>query len=140
MARPLREGGRFWVDSARSNLGDAEYVYKGGRYYLAVYLSQQAAEKALKAAVIHFKRKHATGHNLIRLHNQVKNWVKLPIEVRGELGVLSTAYMGTRYPNVSGGPPEEAYSKSNAEVSISIARGILKCVEDAVLGKSCQSM
>lgn len=38
-----------WLAQARRDLDDARYVAAGGRWNLACFLAQQAAEKALKA-------------------------------------------------------------------------------------------
>lgn len=45
---PKAEGLR-WLRQAQHDLSDAEYSLAGRRYSLACFLSQQAAEKALKA-------------------------------------------------------------------------------------------
>ncbi len=45
---PEREAAR-WFAQAEAELKDARYLSDGGRYYLALFLAQQSAEKAVKA-------------------------------------------------------------------------------------------
>jgi HEPN domain-containing protein len=43
--------GRRWLDQAKSDLADAEYLAEGNRFATACFLCQQAAAKALKAVL-----------------------------------------------------------------------------------------
>ena len=46
-----KEEGMRWLLQARQDLDDAKYCFQGKRFNLACFLSQQAAEKAVKAFI-----------------------------------------------------------------------------------------
>nr|MDO8077663.1 HEPN domain-containing protein [Candidatus Freyarchaeota archaeon] len=49
MKKPAREESLRWFTHARDEFEDADELRKRGRFYLALFHFQQAAEKALKA-------------------------------------------------------------------------------------------
>lgn len=53
MKKKPSDEGRRWLEQAEEDLKSAEYLLEKGRYYLVCFLSQQIAEKALKAFIYH---------------------------------------------------------------------------------------
>jgi HEPN domain-containing protein len=87
-----------WLAQADEELKDATALAKAGRYYLALYLCQQSAEKALKAFIYSKEEEpvftHSVGH-LLRMAAAVDADFK---PLRGAKR-LDDYYIPTRYPN-----------------------------------------
>ena len=64
-----KEAMDFWAQ-ARADLATATTLLDAGVYYASVFFSQQAAEKALKAAIVDHQRRTPKGHNLIQIRTQ----------------------------------------------------------------------
>src|SRR5437660_1589695 len=59
-----------WAQS-KADMATAVTLRDAGIYYAAVFFSQQAAEKALKAVIIGRLQKQPRGHNLITFANEL---------------------------------------------------------------------
>ena len=64
--------GRRWLRQARQDLTDAAFAKDGGRFNLACFLGQQAAEKAIKAFLYFRGAEDVWGHSLIDLCEDAK--------------------------------------------------------------------
>jgi len=62
-----RQEGRRWLLQAEQDLKDAKYSFEGKRFHLACFLSQQAAEKALKAFLYTKREENVFGHPVAEL-------------------------------------------------------------------------
>ena len=93
------EGFEFekWLDQAKSDIDDAEYLFKDGGAISAAFHVHQALEKAFKAYQIKVDGEHDYSHDLLQL---------VPADIEADyaslLADLNPVYTGTRYPNVSG--------------------------------------
>jgi len=100
-----------WRDQANADLESARFNQKGERWYLVVFLCQQAVEKALKA---YYLQEHKTGpgnmHSLIFLAKETK----IPEKFFRFLRELTPQFVNTRYPDAAYGTPAELYDKSIA--------------------------
>ena len=70
---PLGEGSR-WLLQAEQDLDDARYNFDGGRFHLACFLAQQAAEKALKAFLYVEGEEHVFGHSVAEPLKKAKTY------------------------------------------------------------------
>jgi HEPN domain-containing protein len=62
----VEEGGR-WLLQAEQDLDDARYCFDGRKFHLACFLSQQTAEKALKAFLYARGEERVFGHSVAEL-------------------------------------------------------------------------
>jgi HEPN domain-containing protein len=129
MARDRSGEARNWYTQARSEYRDALDLEQRGRYYLALYLYQQAAEKALKAFLFD------AGEDELFTHS-VKDLLGLASTIdpgMGELGSsgkLDMYYIPTRYPNgLAGNVPAEFF---NDPEECEMVRQLSKAVVEAV--------
>jgi HEPN domain-containing protein len=97
--------GRRWLLQAKQDLDDARYNSEGERYNIACFLSQQSAEKALKAFL------YAEGGEMIWGHS-VAELCKRATSVDKEWGI-----------------PSEAFEKRDADRAIEIAEEVIKVIE-----------
>jgi len=123
---------RRWLLQAKHDLDDADFSLGGERFNLACFLSQQAAEKALKAYLI--ANKHEPwGHSVAELCEIASLKDTDFRNIKKRAATLDTFYIPTRYPNgLPGGIPSEAYQKEDAERALSICNEVIDVVEKKI--------
>mgnify|MGYP000008676130 CR=1 FL=1 len=123
------ERSRDWLKQAKRDLESAEYALGGGFYEWACFLSQQSAEKAVKAV---FQRLGAEvfGHSVAGLLQSLPENLKPDSSFLDTAKELDKAYIPTRYPNAHPeGAPCDLYTEGEARRLIEYAKGIVKYCE-----------
>lgn len=110
----------FWAQ-ARADYATALTLRDAGIYYASVFFSQQAAEKALKAASARRLQKVPKGHHLI----QIADSLAAPIEVMNAAAELNAEYLTSRNPDATDGVPAQMYDQESARVHLRAAETIL---------------
>ena len=121
-----------WFKEAKEDLKSAKILAKSGQYHHACFHAQQAAEKAVKAALLHF---HVAkfGHSILKLLEELKKYVEVSEEIVDFAKTLDQYYIPSRYPNVfDKGTPSEYYSKRHAEEALKMAEQVIKFVEKII--------
>lgn len=114
----------FWAQ-AKADHATAVTLLDAGIYYASVFFSQQAAEKALKAAIISKQHKNPRSHHLI----QMANSLDAPIDVMNAAAELNADFLASRNPDVSENVPAYAYDRRSAEVHLRAAETIMNWVK-----------
>jgi len=120
---------------AEQDLDDARYNYAGGRYHLACFLAQQAAEKSLKAFLYTHGEGRLLGHSVAELS---KKAIASDDEFERikKVSVLDKYYIPTRYPNgLPGGVPYEAFDEADAVRAIQLAEPVIELVRQKLTVK-----
>lgn len=121
-----------WYKQAKIDLDAAKKILNIEQYYVSCFLSQQAAEKSLKALYIHItKELPPHTHNLIEIGTSLK----CPSEIMVCLRELNPAYTVSRYPNAANGIPAEQYDKEIAQRHIKCAEKVVSWVDDNLFGE-----
>ena len=107
----------------------AEYNRSAGYHDLVCFVSQQAAEKALKAFLYAKGEERVLGHSV----NELCKWISKSdtdfLQLGNECSTLDTYYIPTRYPNgLPGGIPAEVYNGDDSERAIRLAKKVLEHV------------
>jgi len=122
-----------WLEEAKWDLENARILFNNDRYNTAIFNSQQAAEKAVKALLFSYNL-NGWGHSIVSLlkkYNEKKNR-SINVIVK-EARNLDREYFSTRYPDALPGiTPHEAYDKDDAEHAIKQAEKILNFVDDEI--------
>lgn len=117
----VREDVQKWWEKAKRDLKAAEYNFNGYFFEEALFLSQQSAEKALKALYIsrfgHLKKTH----DLVLLAKKLD----LPDHLIDFCKELGPAYTYSRYPDV----PEIKEIKEVSKNLLQYAKEVLNWVE-----------
>ncbi len=119
-----------WLEHAKSDLALASIDPPPGVLYeLLCFHAQQAAEKAMKAVLIHFGIDFPYTHNLQRLIEL------LPAQMRAARPIAQAAALNayaaqTRYPGETEPVTQEEY-----EEALKLASEVLCLADSAVLGK-----
>ena len=130
MKHEATDEGRRWLLQAKQDLDDARYNSEGERYNIACFLSQQSAEKALKAFLYAEGEEIVWGHSVAELCKRATSMDKELEKVRRKVATLDKYYIPTRYPNgLPGGIPSEAFEKRDADRAIEIAEEVIKVIE-----------
>jgi len=124
-----------WLEEAKEELKTAEQLSNLHRYAHSCFHSQQAAEKAIKALIIQAKRFIHRSHDLVELHNEVKDTLQLEPTIADNLPELSTYYTQARYPNAGLRRPSTEIGKAQAQRSLETARGVVDAVVRIIASK-----
>lgn len=124
--------GRRWLEQARRDLDDARFARTGHRHNLTCFLSQQAAEKALKGLLILRGREEVWGHSVADLCEQTTELDPSFEELRGDAAGLDVYYIPTRYPNgLPGGLPADAFDATDSDRALTRSERIIDAVRRA---------
>ena len=86
-----------WMKQSDYDMNTASYMFKGGRYFYAVFMCHLSLEKALKGLCYEtLKEVPPKTHNLISLINKIGK--KLPEEEGKFVVKINSASIATRYP------------------------------------------
>ena len=122
---PTAEATR-WILQAENDLAFAQLGLREGYYSQACFLSQQAAEKALKSVTYGRGDRFVIGHSLQELLNGLVGTYEGLESLREAACRLDQYYVATRYPDaLPGGLPFETYSRGQAEEAIEMASEIV---------------
>ena len=120
----LRSGD--WLAQAERDLEHARHSVELGDYEWACFAAQQAAEKAVKALVLHLGGQ-PWGHSVTRLAESVAERCEVSEELLDAARRLDRHYILPRYPNgFDRGHPAMYYSRSDGEAAVRDAEGILE--------------
>lgn len=121
-----------WFNQAKRDLEQAEDSQRGGRHEWACFISQQAAEKAVKALHLHLGQE-AWGHVIAKLLVELPPSARVPHDLIEKAHVLDAFYIPARYPNSHPeGAPFEHYGSLQSEEAIRYAREIFEFVRAQV--------
>ena len=122
-----------WLRQARQDLEDADFTREGGRFNLACFLGQQAAEKAVKGYLYYRGAENIWGHSLIDLCEDAKLFDLFFDVIKSEARQLDKYFEITRYPGyLPGGIPSEAFDRIDADRSIDLAQQVVAFVEERI--------
>ncbi|MFH1586027.1 MAG: HEPN domain-containing protein [archaeon] len=124
----MRNEIRNWWEQAKRDLTSSENSLNSKDYYLSSFMSQQAAEKALKALVIKEKGELIKTHNLSRLAKLVNP----PKDLLVKIAKLEPVYQGTRYPDATLNMPFEEFEEVDAREFLNIAKEVLEWIEKRI--------
>ena len=119
--RPLDEG-RRWLRQAQVDLRWSRLLAEEGAYHLTCFLSQQVAEKALKAFLYAQGQEIVLGHSVERLCAAAAEY-EAEFRDRGRRwSLLDGYYVPTRYPNgLPDGIPADVYTREAADGAVGMA-------------------
>lgn len=124
----MREEINNWWKQAEADLRKAEILKNSEEYDGAVFYSQQAVEKALKAVCLLKLKEIPKGHSIIYLALQTG----VPKEMLSGIRDLNPEYLITRYPDMASGIPAEMYDEEIACKHKKTAEKVLEWAEKQI--------
>lgn len=117
-----------WLEDAVEDLNVARDLLKTNHHSASCFHSQQAAEKAIKAA-LYKNRIEAKGHSIIMLLKNLEKATNTKLnQFYEDARILDRHYAPPRYPNLHPGistPAYELYSREDAERCLSSSEKIV---------------
>lgn len=121
----MRKEVQNWLDQAADDFDAAEFNLRGGKYYVAAFLCQQAVEKALKALFLSEKKGEVPqSHSLIYLATNTG----VPKRFYSFLRELTPKYVDTRYPDAAVDLPSRIYDLENTQGVLEKSREVLEWI------------
>ena len=122
MRKRGHEEGQRWLRQAQEDLHWSRHLAGQGAYHLACFLSQQVAEKALKAFLYGQGEEIVLGHSVERLCAAAAAY-EPEFETRARSwSILDGYYIPTRYPNaLPDGIPADTYTQEAANSAVELA-------------------
>lgn len=114
-----------WLRQAENDIEWAEHSLAGGFFAQVCFISQQAAEKALKAYCFFKGFDSVRTHSLFRIIRDLNENGKLEQWARE----LDLYYQASRYPDaLPAGAPFEVISREQADRALAAARGTVETI------------
>ena len=132
MKGAARDEAERWLRQAESDLAFAALGAREGFPAQACFTSQQAAEKAVKAALYLSGARFVPGHSVVELLDRaaaaVADTDAAPLRrLQDSARQLDQYYIPTRYPNgLPGGIPAEVFTDPQAEDAVGRARSFVE--------------
>jgi HEPN domain-containing protein len=124
-----REDGWLWLDQATEDLRWARHLAKEGGHYLACFLSQQVAEKALKAYLYSRSEELVIGHSVEALCRRVRQYLPDLGDRCEAWQFLDNYYATTRYPDaLPGSLPARVYNRRAADEAVTTAADVVQAI------------
>jgi HEPN domain-containing protein len=131
MKGSYKHEGERWFQQAERDLDDAVFARQGGRYNLACFLSQQAAEKGLKGFLYLQGAEQVWGHSVVELCADACDFDAEFTSIKKDGASLDKYYIPTRYPDgLPGGIPADAYLEADANIAVEKATHILTFIKE----------
>lgn len=125
---PLDEG-RRWLAQAKEDLRWTRHLAEEGAYYLACFLAQQVAEKAIKAFLYAQGLEVVLGHSVERLCTAAAQYEPEFGERVRSWSILDGYYVPTRYPNgLPDGIPADVFTEKAANDAAHLAGEVVDFV------------
>ncbi len=124
-----------WLEEALMDLKRADRALEWKDYALSTFMSQQACEKALKAAYLALAKKmYPKTHDLTMLYEGVRELLRFSSDLVEKLPEVSQYYVMARYPNAALEIPSKSISRSQAERALNTAKKLVKLIEERIRG------
>ena len=125
-----KEDARRWFEQAEHDLEVANSNLTLGFYADACFMSEQAAQKALKAYLIYKGRRYVWEHSIQELAKLCMKYDKKFRDIIDAGMILDKFYIPTRYPDALAPPavPYKSYRKEDAVEAINISDSIIQLV------------
>jgi len=124
----MREEVKNWFKQAEADLRSAKNSKNCYDYYMSVFASQQAAEKALKGLCLFKLKEFPKGHSIIYLAQKVD----VPKHMLSGIRDLNPEYLSTRYPDMAAGVPAELYDADIAARHLKTAEEVVEWVKGQI--------
>jgi len=136
MKRPHKEESLRWLTQAKDEFQDADDLRKRGRFYLALFHFQQAAEKALKA-YLYLKVKSIE----VFYTHSINDLLEMTVDIDSDFKEVAQAkkldkyYIPTRYPNgLPGGVPSRYFDDpKEAKEAMELAKRVIELAEKKIV-------
>ena len=130
MRKEARAEGKRRLEQAQTDLRWTQHLNIQGAYYLACFLAQQVAEKALKAFLYAQGEELVIGHSVRQLCQRAAEYETGFQQNLADWAILDSYYIPTRYPNgLPDDIPARVYNRGAADTALALAEAVVAHVE-----------
>ena len=112
---------RWWLEQAESDLSAVEVLFDAGKFDLVCFLSQQVAEKALKAYLFSQGEDLIVTHSITRLCDMCSRYEPSFQDLKKRIRRLTPYYVEARYPNALEEIPARYFNEEDAREAADMA-------------------
>jgi HEPN domain-containing protein len=124
-----------WLEQAEADRRGAQLLFDGASYHLACFVSQQVAEKALKAFIYAQGEELVIGHSVEALSRWAAEFDDDFEVIHEDVAPLDAYYIATRYPNsLPDSIPARVYTRRVAKETLRMADQVLFVVQRKLRG------
>jgi len=128
--------GQRWLEQAEDDLRWAKHLRDAGAHNIACFLSQQVAEKALKALLYHQGEELVMGHSVKELCERAAASTPDIEDKCAHWGLLDGFYVPTRYPDaLPGSIPARVYDRRSADDAVATATEVVETVREKLTAR-----
>ena len=120
----------MWLEQAESDFSSLDILFKAEKHDLVCFLSQQVAEKALKAYLLFHEEESVHSKSNVRLCDMGSKFDKDLPELKKKIKNLSPYYVETRYPDALEEIPARFFDNDDAKKAIDMAKHALEFVKE----------
>lgn len=120
----------MWLRQAEADCSALDVLFKAGKYDLVCFLSQQVAEKALKAFLLLHGEELIPSHSVARLCAMASDFDPAFSGLRAEIKGLTSYYVEARYPNALEEIPALFFDAQDAQGAMEMAQKALQFVQE----------
>jgi len=121
-----------WLRQSKHDAAAAEVNRREGYPEIACFLSQQAAEKALKAFLYQQGERPVIGHSVYLLCRKCQTYEEEFSSILDTCKELDQYYIPTRYPNaLPGGIPHEVFIDAHAREALKMLERVMALVSQS---------
>ncbi len=129
MRRSACEEAKRWLDQARDDMKWARSLSEEGGYHIACFLSQQIAEKAIKAFLYAQGEFPVVGHSVAALAEKAGRYNDAIGRRARTWAILDGYYIPTRYPNgLPDSIPSKVYGPEAAVQAVNLAEDVVSTI------------
>lgn len=122
----MADRSKDWLEQALRDLESAQWEMRGGFHEWACFVSQQAAEKALKG-LYHKFGGEAWGHSIVNLLEGLREKMNIEEGLFEAGRILDRYYIPARYPNGwETGIPRDYYTEKDSKDAITHSEKIIR--------------
>jgi len=129
MKPTVEQEARMWLEQAEADYSSLRILLNAKKYDLVCFLSQQVAEKALKAFLFSRGEEMIFSHSIIKLCDLAAASDRAFAQLKKEIKGLTSYYVEARYPNALEEIPARFFDKKDAEQAIKMAESTLEAVK-----------
>lgn len=120
-----------WLAQSAADRETIDVLFAGERYYMVCFLSQQTAEKALKAYLYAQGEDPVFGHSVAALCDRCAAYDPALSDLKKQVKNLDQFYVEARYPNgLPDQVPAEFYNRDDAAGAVEMADRVLAAVQE----------
>jgi len=130
MKQPIKDEANLWLKQAESDFSILNTILNAGKFDLVCFLSQQVAEKALKAYLLFQGEEFITSHSIAKLCDLCSNFDKKFLSLKKKIKGLTPYYVEARYPNALEEMPALYFDIDDAKDASKMAEEALNFVKE----------